>query len=471
MTDLTDSIQLKVANQRKLIPTLYGDVDMSIVPYRFAGSVLDQSLLPASQSDRRIKILRDLDRVERFSAYTMLGDTVSDAYAALLPSYGFRRLIDMLITACDKGIAAVPNAPPELNRFMDELAHVPDWLDLDLVEEGARYTRIHMAIQVPFVIRGVFIATFTNQYSGLPMALTGTLAGQSAARRMQETANFFTTACLPGALQRYGMGFKSAAMVRLMHSMVRFNLLTRSKRWDVNVYGIPIPQIDQMPAGMVPALLLAAKAIRRRSKSFTSRERAVVELCRYQSYLLGLPQELLPATPAGILDVITTYYGTLRDGYDDATCGALARATMAAYRPSDRHLRSRLYNSFECSFSRVYFERLFPGKGRISIAKRMGIESTPMDYLKFSLTALYLAPQVAFHSIASRLPLLAPMADNMLIRRIHRLLMDYGHARYTTDAAAYTDGHNKADGRNRTDGRDATQAYPNAPFAWQQHEH
>ncbi|RLT95087.1 oxygenase MpaB family protein [Ketobacter sp.] len=471
MTDLTDSIQLKVANQRKLIPSLYGDVDMSIVPYRFAGSVRDQSLLPASQSDRRIQILRDLDRVERFSAYTMLGDTVSDAYAALLPCYGFRRLMDMLITACDKGIATVPNAPPELHRFMDELAHVPDWLDLDRVEEGARYTRIHMAIQVPFVIRSLFIATFTNAYSGLPMALTGTLAGQSAARRMQETASFFTTACLPGALQPHGVGFKAAAMVRLMHSMVRFNLLTRSKRWDVNVYGIPIPQIDQMPAGMVPALLLAAKAMRRRSKRFTAREQAIVELCRYQSYLLGLPQELLPATPAGILDLITTYYATLRDGYDDATCGALARATMAAYRPSDKRLRSRLYNSFERSFSRVYFERLFPGKDRASIARRMGIESKPMDYLKFSLTALYLAPQVAFHTIASRLPLLAPIADSLLIRRIQRLLLDYGHARYTTDAAAYTDGRSSTDGRNSTADRNTTPVYPQAPFAWQQHEH
>lgn len=443
MADLTDAVQMKVAQQALLIPSLYGNVDFSIVPHRFAGSVSDKSVLPVRQSDRRINVLRDLEKVERYCAYTMLGDSVADAYAALMPVYGFRRLIEMLKTACDKGIVAVRDAPPVLVQFIHEMETVPEWLDMKMVEEGARLTRIQMAIHVPFVIRGVFISTFTNQYSGLPMALTGALAGQASARRMQETSSFFTTASLPGALQRHGVGFKAAAMVRLMHSMVRFNLLTKSTRWDINIYGIPIPQIDQMPAGMVPALLVASKAIRRKNKQFTQREQAIVEFCRYQSYLLGLPEELLPSTPAGIIDVITAYFGTLRDGYDDTTCGELARATMEAYRPTDKSLRSRIYNSFERSFSRVYFERLFPGAGGPAMAKQMGIQSTPLDYIKFLLTGAYLAPQIAFHTIATRVPALNAFADKILVRKINRLLIEYGHAEYTTDAASYTDGRNR----------------------------
>ena len=35
-----------------------------------------------------------------------------------------------------------------------------------------------------------------------------------------------------------------------MHSMVRANIM-RSGKWDVGVYGIPIPQVDQMPAGLI----------------------------------------------------------------------------------------------------------------------------------------------------------------------------------------------------------------------------
>ena len=195
MQDLTEAVQKKVFSQSHLIPSLYGEVDFTSVPFRFAASVNDESCLPARQVERRIAMLKDLDRVDRYCAYTMLGDTVADAYAALTPEYGFRNLIGMLNSACENGIETVPDAPAELVNFIQEMESIPEWLDMNLVEQGARITRIQMAIQVPFVIRGVFISTFTNKYSGLPMALTGALAGESSARRMQETSSFFTTGC------------------------------------------------------------------------------------------------------------------------------------------------------------------------------------------------------------------------------------------------------------------------------------
>ncbi|MFX8246818.1 hypothetical protein ABTL56_20070, partial [Acinetobacter baumannii] len=78
---------------------------------------------------------------------------------------------------------------------------------------------------------------------------------KTAGRRIKETAVFFATSTLPGALRRFGPGFKAAAMVRLMHAMVRFNVLARG-RWDQSVYGIPIPQVDQMPAGLISDFFL-----------------------------------------------------------------------------------------------------------------------------------------------------------------------------------------------------------------------
>jgi hypothetical protein len=63
-------------------------------------------------------------------------------------------------------------------------------------------------------------------------------------------------------------------------------------------------------------------------------ERARVELARYRCFLLGLPEELLPDTPKGMVDVMMMYDQTLRKGFDDATCGELVRATLAAYLPA-----------------------------------------------------------------------------------------------------------------------------------------
>ncbi|HVK98651.1 MAG TPA: hypothetical protein VM553_02520, partial [Dongiaceae bacterium] len=277
-------LQAQVLEQKTRIPSLYGNVDFSIVPERFAPSLQDKSLLPPRYARKfRGRILADKENVQRALAYTMLGDTVADAYAALMPQYGFKRLIDMLSEACARGLNAVQNPPQELVDFIQSMERIPDWLDMDLVNEGARVSRNQMATLVPFAIRGTFVATFMNKYSGLPMALSGTLSSESSVQRVKETASFFTTATLPGALGRYGAGFKAAALVRLMHSMVRFNILKRSKKWDVAVYGIPIPQVDQMPAGTIPAFTMAFNVVERGRKQFNKRERAVVELCRYQS--------------------------------------------------------------------------------------------------------------------------------------------------------------------------------------------
>ena len=125
------------------------------------------------------------------------------------------------VEACDRGVEQVADAPPELVAFLADMERKPDWLDMTLVEQGARIERNSAAHLGPFVIRGAFIATFMNRYAALPMAITGTLSQDTAARRVKETATFFTTSILPGALERFGPGFKAAAMVRLMHSMVR----------------------------------------------------------------------------------------------------------------------------------------------------------------------------------------------------------------------------------------------------------
>ena len=291
----------KVHAQKSRIPSLYGDIDFDVTPERFTDDIKTRSALPESFSRKyRAGILADKEKVERARAYTLLGDTVSDAYAALMPQYGFRHLITMLKKACDKGLEAVDNAPQELTDFISAMESTPHWVDMDLVREGARLSRNQMANLAPYVIRGAFVATFMNKYSGLPMAITGTLANESVNQRINETASFFTTATLPGSLERFGPGFKAAAMVRLMHSMVRFNIIKRATidkggPWDPAAYGIPIPQVDQMPAGTMPAYLTAFRALRKGRKQFTANERAIVELSRYQCFLLGLPEELLPA--------------------------------------------------------------------------------------------------------------------------------------------------------------------------------
>lgn len=425
----------KVLSQARDNPAMYGRFDFAMVPERLVRGDVSASNLRGYWAKDAARLEADAALMARMESYTMLGDVVADPYAALMPSLGFRPLVAMLVKACDEGIEAVPDAPRELHRFIRAMEMRPSWVDMDLVERGAAIQRNAMAHFAPWAIRGAFVATFMNKYAALPMALTGTLSNATAGRRIKETATFFGTSTLPGALERHGPGFKAAAMVRLMHSMVRFNVLSRG-RWDQSVYGLPIPQVDQMPAGLISDFFLSAKALKEGRTSFTADERAQVELSRYRCFLLGLPEDLLAADPQGIVDGWNARLLTLRRGFDDATCGALLRATMAADLGDLGTATGRLRETFERSFSKTYFLQNFCD-GQTARAREYGVEVHAMDRVRAIPVAMRIVAGMTLYRAVRNLPVLGRLADRRLVRKLHRYLARLGHAEFTTDAAQY----------------------------------
>jgi hypothetical protein len=435
----TSTLPQQTTAQATEIPSIYGRIDFSTTPERFAAAPGDQTELAPELAARRPELLANAQLVALMRAYTMHGDPVADAYAALIPELGFQRLVAMLEQACDEGVDKVPSAPPELVRFIQAMEELPGWLDPKLIEQGGRMERNAYAHRVPFALRGGIIGTFMNKYSALPMVLTGALSSKSAARRVNETATFFTTMVMPDALDRHGAAFKSAAMVRLMHSMVRFNLLSQGDRWDSKIYGIPIPQVDQMPAGLLSTGVLAQKALRDGRTAFTAVERSRVELARYRCFLLGLPEELLPDTPQGIVDILATRHATLRKGFDE-TSSALLRATMAADLTQDRSLAGRVHAWMERGFAKVYFVPSFlrQGKGAASTSR---VPVGLADSIGAAAAVILIAARMAPYSIAARIPGLSEAADRSLVRKLDRQLARYGHAEFTTNADAYRTAH------------------------------
>ncbi|MGI5221504.1 oxygenase MpaB family protein [Nocardia sp. CA-290969] len=426
----------RVRSQRELQPGLYGDLDFDKQPYRLVTAPGEPSSLPHGVADRE-SILADDRVVELMSTATMLGDVVADPFAALTAEYSVSSLIAMVRRACQEGLDAVPDAPPELVSFISAMEATPEWVDPELVRRGARAARTPAALLAPFVTRGAFIATFTNTYAALPMALTGALSGRRAARRVNETASFFAVTTLPGALDRYGPGFEAAAMVRLMHSMVRYNALKRSEHWDTDIFGVPVPQVDQMPAGMIDLYLLAVRVRRQGRTEFTAEERAQVEFSRYRCFLLGLPEELLPTTPAEIIQVFHARAALLRDGFDDATCGELIRSTMAAYlRPRDTRY-DRIADAVEKSYSKAGFVLAFC-RGSLRIARGMGVTLGPADVARIAATAPFILGRLLLVDAATRIPPLAKVVDRYLVRLIERRLETYGNPEFVSDARTYT---------------------------------
>lgn len=433
-----ETLRARVRHQRDELPALYGDIDFDLVPERLALEPDDVTDLPASSKVTRADLFADQDLVDLMATATMLGDVVCDAYIALTPELGMHRLIEMARTACRDGLDAIEDPPEELAAFIAALEEVPDWIDLDLVERGARVERVSAALAAPYVIRGAFLATFINEYAALPMALTGSLSDKRSARRVNETATFFATTVLPGGMRRDGPGFEAAAMVRIMHSMVRYNALRKGTTWDQARFGIPIPQVDQMPAGLIGAFLTSVEALRAGRDTFDDDERALIETSRYRCHLLGLPEELLPTDPHGIVRVFLARAATLRKGYDDATCGELVRATMRAELRSDRSIPSRIAETFERSFSTAFFLRAFL-QNDPEMAEQMGIGLSLGDQARVAVAGPLIFGRLKAVQLANKVPPLRPFTDAYVTWTLRQRIRGYGHAEYRTDASTYAD--------------------------------
>lgn len=336
----------------------------------------------------------------------------------------------------------MPDAPPEIGELITVMQEKPDWINFDLVDDGAAYSRVYAALVSPFMTRGAFLATFTNSYAALPMTITGALSGTRAAHRVNETTAYFAVTALPGGLDRFSPGFEATVMVRLMHSMVRVNALQRIGRtnnskkrvWDTQVYGLPVPQIDQFPAGMIGPYQKADKAVRA-NRELPYDERAMVEFHRYRGFLLGLPEELLPGSAQEIVDLFNARAATLRYGYDD-DCRKLVSSTMDAYlRPSESPF-DRAADAVEKSYSKLAFAAAFC-EGNLKKAADMGVDLSVTDFARAAATAPLLTSRFAAVRIAGKLPVLQELADQYVTDLVKRRLDDYGIPAYTTDSREY----------------------------------
>jgi len=266
-------------------------------------------------------------------------------------------LIDMLKTACREGIEAVPDAPPELATFIGAMEAAPAWIDFDLVRDGARQERIPAALLAPFSTRGAFVATFTNTYAALPMALTGALSGKRAARASTRRP---VSSPLPPCLARW----------------TDMDPASKPPPWSVDALDGPLQrpeEIRQMgyshlrhagAAGRPDArgndrpYLLDPQSRQQGRSEFTAEERAAIEI-RQVSLLSAWPAGgLLPPNPPTSCTSCTRaqhFYGTDSTPFAVNSFGG----TMAAYLRPNTTAFDRCAEAVEKSFSKLTFVRTF----------------------------------------------------------------------------------------------------------------
>lgn len=420
------------ALQKQVAPAVYNNVDLEFTPERFRTAIGETSTL--SKNKRVKQLMEDEAQVEFFRQLTLMGDPVADAYAALFPKLGFKKARAMLDQALEEGIDAVEDAPQELIDFIRTMETPPEWLDWDKIDSNLENARLMWALVGDMIIRVAFMLTYVNGYQGLPMIMTGALTTESAAKRMKETISTFKLATLPNALKRDGEAFKSAAKVRVMHAMVRTNLLRKPDHWDYSVYGVPIPQVDQMGAALNLNYNLAKLTLKRKGPNgkFSKRSAAAIELPRYLAYLLGMHDQFLSDNPKQIADTWNMCQATLKHMYDPRA-SQLNDATLHAYRRHGHSWFDKAVHYLDVRSSKFLYQFAVGRK----TAKDMGLLPNVGDALCFTALALPAAAKFGALSVIRLLPGGRKWVDDWAIKQIQAQLAQAGASEYKTDQNNY----------------------------------
>jgi hypothetical protein len=234
------------------------------------------------------------ERADQYRNYLFRTDPLADALVAAMGELPAGRGHRMLDVALNEGINAVPDAPPAMRELFAQLDEVPFWVDWNELDSGgAAFLRSGL-----FGVVTVGLVSLPLSYSSpagnKPLVFSGQLI-KRAPRRLGETGRFIFLTSQPGALRRFGDGFKATVKVRLMHAQVR-RLLKQTGHWDVRKWGEPINQAYLAATNLILSVVLL-DGMRRFGLRFTQPEReALMQLWRYSGYLSGVAPELLCAT-------------------------------------------------------------------------------------------------------------------------------------------------------------------------------
>ena len=254
--------------------------------------------------------------VELFSQDMWTGDPIAEAYVDEVHATreGRRTGRADLEQAIAYGIDSVPDAPASMRTLLEQFETVPDWVDRDLVEQGAAIWR-RWGTDLFGVAGAGTLEMYTEGAVAIPLSLAGGYAGDNALRRFLETTRFWMDVSEPGALFERGSAGRTTAMhVRVMHVSVRHRVADHPE-WDSERWGLPISQaymlLTLMGGSVAPALAMWQVGY----QTTPTEIRALLHFQRYLGHLLGVHPRWYPAN--------------IREGIQIVFMAAIARSHSA----------------------------------------------------------------------------------------------------------------------------------------------
>lgn len=190
-------------------------------------------------------------------------------------------------------ISESDDAPESLKKMFLQMQHIPDWLDEDLANTGARFN-MRTGTNALIILRDfTLMGGYDFAYLNKPLIFTGALK-KGAVKRLKDTLEFWVHVTRENALKINSEAYQLIVRTRLMHSYARLTIKKKVANWDYEKWGEPINSWDMIATYTGFSLVFMQGLKKLGIKISPGEEKGVFHLWKYIGYLLGIPVEFLP---------------------------------------------------------------------------------------------------------------------------------------------------------------------------------
>lgn len=260
----------------------------------------------------------EIDRLipRLFETDTLADQVIREVYQA----HGFRQA-DSWIEALLNGKEDV-ECPESLKVLVRQTTEMPSWLNLELLEDGARLCRRSGSLGLMVLRNYCLMGGYESAAINKPLVFTGALK-KGAAKRLTETTDFWVKIIGENALTKPQIGLKECLKVRLMHAYARVSILDEGK-WQEHDWGSPLNQWDMIATNLGFSIIFL-DGLRKLGLKITEKEvEGLFHFWKYVGYLLGIPASYLPNTESEAIRAI--YSWTITQAPADEDTISLAKA-------------------------------------------------------------------------------------------------------------------------------------------------
>ncbi|WP_216694552.1 oxygenase MpaB family protein [Dietzia psychralcaliphila] len=349
----------------------------------------------------------------RISEALMSGDPPADAVLGAIERGGTSMArVREALGAAVAGEPPPPGEPAEVVEFVRSVAEIPDWVDPDLADHGARVClRAGLTGQDvlgDLALLGGYRPAATTEV----LTSTGRLTGEGTSTRVAETMAWWHAVAAPDGWRPGSPGWEMTVHVRLMHARVNRAMLAEG--WDVRAKGLPINQADMAATnGLFSATFLLGTSVLGVPHP-PADGRAVMHLWRWMGHVMGVDSSFLHDHPRRALRDM--YHFLRTSPPPDANSAVLAQALLESYGLTDFPRLATARRRFDVARHRSIATYLNGPAGMRELGQRPALPWYP---------ALLIPVNLVTHSAAAVSPTVRSALERRGYRRIRRQIARY----------------------------------------------